>query len=95
MMGHDIQMEYARNENPRNLIMLLLIHDDRSHAGVQDKVQMHLDRMYLLLQRLRRNRNFSRPAFAGLKAASRGFIEARHPCTASLARKQSVAVGIS
>ena len=44
---------------------------------MQDKIQMHLDRMYLLLQRLRRNRNFSRPAFAGLKAASRGFIEAR------------------
>ena len=36
---------------------------------------MHLDRMYLLLQRLRRNKNFSRPAFAGLKASSRGFIE--------------------
>ena len=42
---------------------------------VQDKIQMHLDRMYLLLQRLRRNKNFSRPAFAGLKASSRGFIE--------------------
>lgn len=36
---------------------------------------MHLDRMYLLLQRLRRNKNFTRPAFAGLKASSRGFIE--------------------
>lgn len=42
---------------------------------VQDKIQMHLDRMYLLLQRLRRNKNFSRPAFAGLKASSRSFIE--------------------
>jgi len=42
---------------------------------MQDKIQMHLDRMYLLLQRLRRNKNFSRPAFAGLKASSRGFIE--------------------
>ncbi|CAK0783094.1 hypothetical protein CVIRNUC_006289 [Coccomyxa viridis] len=45
------------------------------HGTAEDKIQMHLDRMYLLLQRLRRNRNFSRPAFAGLKAASRGFIE--------------------
>ncbi len=44
---------------------------------MQDKIQMHLDRMYLLLQRLRRNKNFSRPAFAGLKASSRGFIEVR------------------
>ncbi len=46
---------------------------------VQDKIQMHLDRMYLLLQRLRRNKNFSRPAFAGLKASSRGFIEVLIP----------------
>ncbi len=38
---------------------------------------MHLDRMYLLLQRLRRNKNFSRPAFEGLKASSHGFIEVR------------------
>ena len=60
--------------------MLILIHTYRRHMRVQDKIQMHLDRMYLLLQRLRRNRNFSRPAFAGLKAASRGFIEARPPC---------------
>ena len=59
--------------------MLLFYITDRGYAGVQDKIQMHLDRMYLLLQRLRRNRNFSRPAFAGLKAASRGFIEARPP----------------
>ena len=46
---------------------------------------MHMDRMYLLLQRLRRNKNFSRPAFAGLKASSRGFIEVlecfHHPTT--------------
>ena len=46
---------------------------------LQDKIQMHLDRMYLLLQRLRRNKNFSRPAFAGLKASSRGFIEVPRP----------------
>ena len=36
---------------------------------------MHLERMYLLLQRLKRNRNFSRPAFAGLKAGTRPYVE--------------------
>ena len=51
---------------------------------LQDKIQMHLDRMYLLLQRLRRNKNFSRPAFAGLKASSRGFIEVLRPSACTL-----------
>ena len=36
---------------------------------------MYLGRMHLLLQRLKRNRNFSRPAFAGIKAASRDYVE--------------------
>ncbi|KAK9905544.1 hypothetical protein WJX75_001819 [Coccomyxa subellipsoidea] len=45
------------------------------HGCAEDKVQMYLDRMYLLLQRLKRNRNFSRPAFAGIKADSRDFVE--------------------
>ena len=53
--------------------------------SAQDKVQMHLERMYLLLQRLKRNRNFSRPAFAGLKAGTRPYVEVRAlacvPCT--------------
>ncbi|BDA47706.1 DNA polymerase epsilon subunit 2 [Coccomyxa sp. Obi] len=45
------------------------------HGSAEEKVQMYLDRMYLLLQRLKRNRNFSRPAFAGIKADSRDFVE--------------------
>ncbi|EIE23695.1 DNA polymerase epsilon, subunit B [Coccomyxa subellipsoidea C-169] len=45
------------------------------HGSSEEKVQMYLDRMYLLLQRLKRNRNFSRPAFAGIKADSRDFVE--------------------
>ena len=51
--------------------------------AAQDKVQMHLERMYLLLQRLKRNRNFSRPAFAGLKAGTRPYVEVWAPamCT--------------
>ena len=40
---------------------------------------MHLERMYLLLQRLKRNRNFSRPAFAGLKAGTRPYVEVWAP----------------
>ena len=44
---------------------------------IQDKMAMYLGRMHLLLQRLKRNRNFSRPAFAGIKAASRDYVEAR------------------
>jgi hypothetical protein len=50
---------------------------ERCRVAAQDKVQMYLDRMYLLLQRLKRNRNFSRPAFAGIKADSRDFVEVR------------------
>jgi Ser/Thr protein kinase RdoA (MazF antagonist) len=45
------------------------------HAHCKDKVGMYLGRMHLLLQRLKRNRNFSRPAFAGIKAASRDYVE--------------------
>ena len=36
---------------------------------------MYLERMYLLLQRLKRNRKFSRPAFAGIQADSRQHVE--------------------
>jgi hypothetical protein len=42
---------------------------------LQDKVELFLDRMHLLLQRLKRNRNFSRPAFAGIKSNSREYAE--------------------
>lgn len=49
----------------------------RTQCALQDKVQMYMDRMYLLLQRLKRNRNFSRPAFAGIKANSRDYVEVR------------------
>lgn len=45
----------------------------------QDKVQLFQDRMYLLLQRLKRNRNFSKPAFAGIKSNSREFVEVSTP----------------
>lgn len=44
---------------------------------------MYLGRMHLLLQRLKRNRNFSRPAFAGIKASSRDYVEASAACSAT------------
>eukprot|EP00873_Tetraselmis_striata_P041547 jgi/Tetstr1/461811/TSEL_006893.t1 len=42
------------------------------HGEPGDKMQVHIGRMHLLQQRLRRNSLFSTPAFAGLVAGSKG-----------------------
>lgn len=51
------------------------------HGEPGDKMQVHIGRMHLLQQRLRRNSLFSTPAFAGLVAGSKGAdCEVRRRC---------------